>query len=90
MEKSTQVHAPRDLASAFRPLWMLRLQDQLYERIRGIPTTLNEYGFVGGGYLRYGYLIALALGLVTLHARWLATSGALFAIATGWGRAKAK
>jgi 1-acyl-sn-glycerol-3-phosphate acyltransferase len=35
----------RDLAGALRPLWVRRLQEELEERIAGIPTTLNEFGF---------------------------------------------
>ncbi len=46
-------------------------------------NPMNEYGFVGGGYLRYNYLIALALALLAWRMRRLATCGALFAVAGG-------
>jgi hypothetical protein len=48
-------------------------------------NPMNEYAYVGGAYLRYNYLIALALALIALRQRWLVASGVFFA-AAGWLR----
>jgi hypothetical protein len=48
-------------------------------------NPMNEYAYIGGAYLRYNYLIALALALIALRQRWLVASGVLFA-AAGWLR----
>jgi len=48
-------------------------------------NPLNDYAYIGGAYLRYNYLIALALALIALRQRWLVASGICFAIA-GWLR----
>ena len=37
--------ALRDLASAFKPLVMRRLEREIEDRVRGIPVDLNEYGY---------------------------------------------
>jgi hypothetical protein len=44
-------------------------------------NPLNEYGFTGGSYFRYDYLLALAGALVALRQGWRATSGVLLAAA---------
>lgn len=46
-------------------------------------NPLNEYGFTGGSYLRYDYLLALAAGLVALRQGWRASAGGLLAVAAG-------
>lgn len=40
------------------------------------------FGWVGGGFLRYGWFAAVALGAGCLHRRRHASAGALFAVAT--------
>ena len=37
--------ALRDLAAAFKPLVMRRLEREIEDRVRGIPVDLNEYGY---------------------------------------------
>jgi Flp pilus assembly protein TadD len=46
-------------------------------------NPLNDYAFVGGAYLRYGYLLALVGACVALRRGFGASAGALFAVATG-------
>jgi hypothetical protein len=48
-------------------------------------NPLNEYGFVGGSYLRYLYLVTLALGLLCIRERLYVAAGALLAV-SGWLR----
>jgi hypothetical protein len=48
-------------------------------------NPLNEYGIVGGSYLRYNYLLALALAILAFRTRWWVASGALLAF-SGWLR----
>ena len=42
-------------------------------------NPFNDYGFIGGSYLRYSYLNALALGIVCMRAGFQKWSGALLA-----------
>jgi hypothetical protein len=46
-------------------------------------NPLNDYTFVGGAYLRYGYLLALAGALLALRRGFGASAGVLLALATG-------
>ena len=39
----------RDLAGAFRPLWMRRLQEEIDRRVDRVPTRLNDYAFDAHG-----------------------------------------
>jgi 1-acyl-sn-glycerol-3-phosphate acyltransferase len=66
----------RDLAGALRPLWVRRLQEELEERIAGIPTTLNEYGFDAYG-MNPAWLAAQSLpsALVYKYYFRVATTG---------------
>lgn len=43
-------------------------------------NPLNDNDFVGGAYLRYNYLVALALAFLSLRRGWLGASGAFFAV----------
>lgn len=46
-------------------------------------NPLNEYGFTGGSYFRYDYLLALTAALLALRRGWSASSGVLLAMAAG-------
>lgn len=48
-------------------------------------NPLNDFGFVGAAYLRYGYWLALGLAFAALRARWRVSAGVLFAV-SGWLR----
>jgi hypothetical protein len=50
-----------------------------------LANPMNDHVLVGSAYMRFGYLGALALGLVALRGRWFATCGVLFAV-SGWLR----
>jgi hypothetical protein len=44
-------------------------------------NPFNDYGMIGGAYLRFPHLIALFVGLIAFQRRRYASSGALFAVA---------